>query len=64
MYLFPKCNVLLSVAPRVSALAGCYRLGIRALGYREHRGFFFIKTMHYNQCFYKNYFFIIKIFKI
>ena len=36
MYLFPKCNVLLSVAPRVSALAGCYRLGIRALGYREH----------------------------
>jgi len=32
---------ILAVTPRVSALAGCYRFGIRAIGYREHR--FFIK---------------------
>ena len=60
MYLYPKCNVLLPVTPRVSALAGCYRLGIRALGYREHR--FFTKTMHYNQLNYKNQFYKLKFY--
>ena len=49
-----KCNVLLPAVPRVYALAGCYRLGIRALGYREHR--FFIKTTHYNHYILQNQF--------
>ena len=31
------CNVLLCCAPRVSALAGCYRNWYQSRGYSEHR---------------------------